>query len=65
MVLDEFRGHSFLDAVKSCDLARIKKTFAQDLLSFRHPYTQDMALVSHLTILEFAFLLAHNRFTIF
>jgi len=43
-LLYEFRGHSFLDAVKSCDLARIKKTFAQDLLSFRHPYTQDMAL---------------------
>eukprot|EP00794_Sanderia_malayensis_P005571 gene5571-6259_t len=40
----EFRGHSFLDAVKSGDMGRVKKTFDQDLLNFRHPYTMDTAL---------------------
>ena len=42
----EFRGHSFLDAVKSCDMGRVKKTIDQDLLNFKHPYTHDTALVS-------------------
>ncbi|XP_065071133.1 poly [ADP-ribose] polymerase tankyrase-2-like isoform X2 [Rhopilema esculentum] len=40
----EFRGHSFLDAVKSCDMGRVKKAFAQDLLNFQHPYTNNTSL---------------------
>lgn len=41
---DEFKGHNFLEAVKSGDLGKVKR--AAEIVSFVHPLTMDTALVS-------------------
>ena len=44
--LDEFKGHSFLEAVKSGDLGKVKR--GAEIVNFVHPLTMDTALVSFL-----------------
>ena len=45
-ILDEYRGHTYLEAVKSSDLSKIKRIIAPDLVNFVHPLTLNSALVS-------------------
>ena len=43
MFSDEFKGHSLLEGARQTDLGRVKKYL--DVVSFKHPYTGDTALV--------------------
>lgn len=47
-MLDEYRGHLVLDAVKQADLVRLKKHLTTETVNFKHPYTGEMPLV-HIT----------------
>lgn len=42
---DEFKGHSLLQAAREADMAKVKKTLALEIISFKHPQTNDTALV--------------------
>ena len=44
LFLDEFRGHTFLEAVKMGDLSKVKRS--AEIVNFVHPLTLDSALVS-------------------
>ncbi|XP_047128184.1 poly [ADP-ribose] polymerase tankyrase-2 isoform X1 [Hydra vulgaris] len=43
-LLYEYRGHTYLEAVKSSDLSKIKRIIAPDLVNFVHPLTLNSAL---------------------
>lgn len=45
LLLDEFKGHSLLQAAREADMAKVKKTLALEVISFKHPQTSDTALV--------------------
>lgn len=45
LLLDEFKGHSLLQAAREADVAKVKKTLALEIISFKHPQTNDTALV--------------------
>lgn len=45
LLLDEFKGHSLLQAAREADVAKVKKTLALEIISFKHPQTNDAALV--------------------
>lgn len=42
---DEFKGHSLLQAAREADVAKVKKTLALEIISFKHPQTNETALV--------------------
>ncbi len=42
---DEFRGHSLLQAAREADLLRVKKHLSLETITFKHPHTQETALV--------------------
>jgi hypothetical protein len=44
VISDEFKGHSLLEGARQTDLGRTKKYL--EVVSFKHPYTGDTALVS-------------------
>lgn len=44
--VDEFKGHSLLQAAREADMAKVKKTLALEIISFKHPQTNETALVS-------------------
>lgn len=44
--LDEFKGHSLLQAAREADMAKVKKTLALEIINFKHPQTHETALVS-------------------
>lgn len=44
-VADEFRGHSLLLAAREADMARFKKHLSLETINFKHPLTQETALV--------------------
>lgn len=43
--LDEFKGHSLLQAAREADIAKVKKTLALEVIGFKHPQTNETALV--------------------
>lgn len=43
--LDEFKGHSLLQAAREADIAKVKKTLALEIIGFKHPQTNETALV--------------------
>lgn len=43
--IDEFKGHSLLQAAREADMAKVKKTLALEIISFKHPQTNETALV--------------------
>lgn len=43
--VDEFKGHSLLQASREADMAKVKKTLALEIISFKHPQTNETALV--------------------
>lgn len=43
--VDEFKGHSLLQAAREADMAKVKKTLALEIISFKHPQTNETALV--------------------
>lgn len=43
--VDEFKGHSLLQAAREADMAKVKKTLALEIISFKHPQTSETALV--------------------
>ncbi len=45
-VADEFRGHSLLQAAREADMACFKKHLSLETINFKHPLTQETALVS-------------------
>ena len=45
-VSDEYKGHSLLEGARQADLARVKKYISLEIVNFKHPYTNDTALVS-------------------
>ena len=47
--LDEFKGHSLLQAAREADMAKVKKTLALEIISFKHPQTNETALVGPLS----------------
>ena len=51
-VSDEYKGHSLLEGARQADLARVKKYISLEIVNFKHPYTNDTALVSPLIILH-------------
>uniref|UniRef100_A0A672JB45 Poly [ADP-ribose] polymerase n=1 Tax=Salarias fasciatus TaxID=181472 RepID=A0A672JB45_SALFA len=40
----EFKGHSLLQAAREADMAKVKKTLALEVISFKHPQTNETAL---------------------
>uniref|UniRef100_A0AAQ5ZXV6 Poly [ADP-ribose] polymerase n=1 Tax=Amphiprion ocellaris TaxID=80972 RepID=A0AAQ5ZXV6_AMPOC len=40
----EFKGHSLLQAAREADMAKVKKTLALEIISFKHPQTNETAL---------------------
>lgn len=50
--LDEFKGHSLLQAAREADMAKVKKTLALEIINFKHPQTHETALVSSPKILQ-------------
>lgn len=44
-LLDEFKGHSLLQAAREADVAKVKKTLALEIIGFKHPQTNETALV--------------------
>ena len=54
LVSDEFKGHSLLEGARQTDLGRVKKYL--EVVSFKHPYTGDTALVSIFTFRNLSFL---------
>ncbi|XP_031426376.1 tankyrase, TRF1-interacting ankyrin-related ADP-ribose polymerase b [Clupea harengus] len=40
----EFKGHSLLQAAREADMAKVKKTLALEIISFKHPQTHETAL---------------------
>lgn len=44
--IDEFKGHSLLQAAREADMAKVKKTLALEIIGFKHPQTNETALVS-------------------
>uniref|UniRef100_A0A3Q4B770 Poly [ADP-ribose] polymerase n=1 Tax=Mola mola TaxID=94237 RepID=A0A3Q4B770_MOLML len=40
----EFKGHSLLQAAREADMAKVKKTLALEIISFKHPQTSETAL---------------------
>lgn len=49
--LDEFKGHSLLQAAREADMAKAKKTLALEIINFKHPHTHETALVRFKNIL--------------
>ena len=45
--VDEFKGHSLLQAAREADMAKAKKTLALEIINFKHPQTHETALVRH------------------
>lgn len=43
--VDEFKGHSLLQAAREADMAKAKKTLALEIINFKHPHTHETALV--------------------
>jgi tankyrase len=43
--LDEFKGHSLLQAAREADVTRIKKHLSLEMVNFKHPQTHETALV--------------------
>ncbi|XP_057306768.1 poly [ADP-ribose] polymerase tankyrase-2-like [Hydractinia symbiolongicarpus] len=43
-LLYEYRGYTYLEAVKSGDVSKLKRIIAPDLINFIHPLTQNSAL---------------------
>lgn len=44
-VADEFRGHALLRAAREADMACFKKHLSLETINFKHPLTQETALV--------------------
>uniref|UniRef100_A0A3B3ZAA5 Poly [ADP-ribose] polymerase n=1 Tax=Periophthalmus magnuspinnatus TaxID=409849 RepID=A0A3B3ZAA5_9GOBI len=42
--LTEFKGHSLLQAAREADMTKVKKTLALEIISFKHPQTNETAL---------------------
>uniref|UniRef100_A0A8C6PNV9 Poly [ADP-ribose] polymerase n=1 Tax=Nothobranchius furzeri TaxID=105023 RepID=A0A8C6PNV9_NOTFU len=42
--LDEFKGHSLLQAAREADMTKAKKTLALEIINFKHPHTHETAL---------------------
>lgn len=42
---DEFKGHSLLQAAREADVAKVKKTLAPEIIGFKHPQSNETALV--------------------
>uniref|UniRef100_A0A8C5E3N5 Poly [ADP-ribose] polymerase n=1 Tax=Gouania willdenowi TaxID=441366 RepID=A0A8C5E3N5_GOUWI len=40
----EFKGHSLLQAAREADMAKVKKTLVLEIISFKHPQTNETAL---------------------
>ena len=47
-ISDEFKGHSLLEGCRQADVARVKKYL--EVVNFKHPYSGDTALVSHIIL---------------
>ncbi|KAF3850614.1 hypothetical protein F7725_012386 [Dissostichus mawsoni] len=45
-----FKGHSLLQAAREADMAKVKKTLALEIISFKHPQTNETALVTELLL---------------
>lgn len=43
--IDEFKGHSLLQAAREADLAKVKKTLALEIINFKQPQSHETALV--------------------
>ena len=43
--LDEFKGHSLLQAAREADVAKAKKSLVLEIINFKHPHTHETALV--------------------
>ena len=43
-LLYEYRGHTYLEAVRSADIGKIKRIISPELINFCHPLTLDSAL---------------------
>lgn len=48
---DEFKGHSLLQAAREADMAKVKKTLGLEIISFKHPQTNETALVRNRPLL--------------
>lgn len=48
-LLDEFKGHSLLQAAREADVTRIKKHLSLEMVNFKHPQTHETALVTFQT----------------
>ncbi len=61
-VADEFRGHSLLQAAREADMARFKKHLSLETINFKHPLTQETALVrtAFSLLLNVIFVLVHK-----
>lgn len=46
-LLDEFKGHSLLQAAREADVTRIKKHLSLEMVNFKHPQTHETALVMY------------------
>lgn len=42
---DEFKGHSLLQAAREADVAKVKKTLTLEIIGFKHPQSNETALV--------------------
>ena len=43
---DEYKGHSLLEGARQADSSKVKKFLNSEMISFKHPFTGDAALVS-------------------
>lgn len=43
--LDEFKGHSLLQAARESDVNRVKKHLSLEIVNFKHPQTHETPLV--------------------
>lgn len=43
--VDEFKGHSLLQAAREADMAKAKRSLALEIINFKHPHTHETALV--------------------
>lgn len=50
--LDEFKGHSLLQAAREADVTRIKKHLSLEMVNFKHPQTHETALVMFQKLLK-------------
>ncbi|KAG7268476.1 hypothetical protein CRUP_016910 [Coryphaenoides rupestris] len=50
----EFKGHSLLQAAREADMAKVKKTLALEVISFKHPQTNETALFKGHSLLQAA-----------